>query len=174
MRKLFLSILLSCFMILGVCAPALSLPVGSEPPDFALKDLDGKTVRLSDYRGRPILLKIGSTNCGSCVMQSEAIADTGKFLKENGVVVLEVFLQSSVEQIKQYLKGEHYPMTFVPLIGDEKVHRAYNVFTIPRVLFIDCSFHVTRDGSVITPRGIIKEVKKLVGPKEGSKKETKD
>ena len=75
--------------------PALALEVGTETPDFQLKTLDGQDIRLSDYRGRIIILKLATTWCPTCKQATEEICDLTNFLSKNDVVVIEVFLQDS-------------------------------------------------------------------------------
>lgn len=147
MRKLAAALLVG--LILTVSATSsFALSAGADAPDFALKNLQGQTVRLSDYKGRYVLLKLGSSQCPSCVEQVETIQDIGEFLKENGVVFLDIYLRDSQEMIEEAVKGEKFPMTTEILVGDLDVYKAYRVYLIPRVLLIDPDRKVVRDGSM--------------------------
>jgi hypothetical protein len=59
MRKLLLPLLIVAFL----CFPwaVLAVETGSVAPDFNLKTTQGESVRLSDFKGRPIILKLATT-----------------------------------------------------------------------------------------------------------------
>ena len=59
-------------------------------PDFTLKDADGKAVRLSDYRGKVLLLDFWATWCGPCEMEIPWFIDLQRKEKDRGFAVLGV------------------------------------------------------------------------------------
>jgi len=73
--------------------PAAAIEVGKPGPDFRLSATDGGEVALSELRGRPIVLLIGSVWCGACQQQSREIRHAEDFLAENRVAVVEVFIK---------------------------------------------------------------------------------
>jgi peroxiredoxin len=88
--------LLGC-VIYG-CSPAKSAKAASlkpdgerhTAPDFALKDADGKTVRLSDYKGKVVLLDFWATYCGPCKIEIPWFMDFERKHKDQGFAVLGV------------------------------------------------------------------------------------
>ena len=132
---------LSCvFLLLTFCLTPVSsfaLKDGAVAPDFKLKSLSGEDVSLSDFKGRLVLLKLATTWCPTCKLLSGEIRKAGSFLKEQNVVVLEVFVQDSKETVKESLGDETPPMDFHALIDDGQVYEAYNVYLIPRFVIVD-------------------------------------
>jgi peroxiredoxin len=116
---------------------SLAIEVGEVAPDFKLQSLTGEDVSLSDFKGRLVLLKLATTWCPTCKLLSAEIKKIGDFLKEQNVVVLEVFVQDSKETIIKYLGDHKPPMTFHALLDDGQAYEAYNVYLIPRFLLID-------------------------------------
>lgn len=161
MKKCLVLPLLTLLSLLLFLGNAAALEVGAAAPDFQLPTLDGKQVRLSDYKGGLIVLKLATTWCPTCKQQSQEIQSAGKFLSEKNVTVVEVFLQDSEKMVTEYLQGETYPMPHVALLDDGQALKAYNVYLIPRLLIIDKEFKVRRDGSLMSDREMIVEIEKV-------------
>ncbi len=160
-RSLFLLPVLLLFFTL----PAAALEYGDIAPQFELPNLAGKTVSLAQYKGRIIVLKLATTWCPTCKQQTEEIGKLIDFLDDNDVVVLDVFLQDSESMVRDYLAGKTLPKNFEPLIDDGRVRKAYNVYLIPRLLVIDPTLKVRRDGSLIMAR----ELKMMINGIRGDK-----
>ena len=76
----------------GVPAFAAPPALNSIAPDFALKAVDGRNVRLSEYRGEPVVLHFWSGGCGSC---RESVAALDAFGLQAGAPVLGVNLDGA-------------------------------------------------------------------------------
>ena len=163
MKKFPIFILLLLISLLILPVPSRALDVGKAPPDFKLKTLDGKEVRLSDFKGRVIVLKLATTWCPTCQQQTGEFIQAGEFLKENNVQVIEVFLQDTPEMVKEFFKDKAEGTPILPLIDDGQVHKRFNVYLIPRVLVIGPDFIVRRDGSVISAYDLKKQIEPLLG-----------
>lgn len=134
----------------------------SPATDFELPNLEGKTVHLSDFRGKVIILKLATTWCPTCTQQSEEIIALSKAFAGEDLVVLEVFLQDSEKMVREFLEGKDLPLKLEALIDDGRVRKAYNVFMIPRLLLVDKDFEIRRDGNFISAKDLQKEIAPLL------------
>ncbi|BCR03051.1 thiol:disulfide interchange protein tlpA [Desulfuromonas versatilis] len=160
MKKTALA-LLTLLSILALPPLSLALEKGTAAPDFELPSLEGKKVRLSDFKGQIILLKLATTWCPTCKQQSNEFRQAADDLEKNNVAVVEVFLQDSEEMIREYFKGQESTVPIVKLIDNGPARKAYNVYLIPRVLLIDQDFKIQRDGSLITAYDLTRRIEKL-------------
>jgi len=134
-------------------------------PDFALQSLDGKTVRLSDYRGKPVVLNFWATWCGPCKIEMPWFVDFQKEYGPTGLQFLGVAMDdASTKDIAEF--AESMKVNYPILIGKDTVGDAYGgVQFLPETFFID------RDGKVVDKvfglkgRGEIEDaIKKILGP----------
>ncbi|HVP51636.1 MAG TPA: TlpA disulfide reductase family protein [Terriglobales bacterium] len=138
---------------------------GSVAPDFALKGLDGKQVRLSDYRGKAVLLNFWATWCAPCKIEMPWFVDLQKQYASQGLQVIGVAMDDSGEEtIAKFAKemGVNYPV----LVGKEAVGDAYG-----GVEFLPTTFIIDRQGKVVdrvfglVGRGEFEDnIKKALGP----------
>ncbi|MDO3378347.1 TlpA family protein disulfide reductase [Geoalkalibacter halelectricus] len=159
MKKVVLRALAVLVLLLVVSLPAAALERGDQAPEFTLKNLDGREVSLSDYRGRIVLLKLATTWCPTCKQQTDDILRAADLLVEHDVVVLEVFVQDSERMVRRYLRNKTFPMTFEALMDTGQAHRAYNVYLIPRMLVLDREHRVYHDGGQLFEE----DLRRLVG-----------
>jgi len=114
----------------------VGLNVGQEAPDFELETLNGEKVKLSDYRGQPVMLNFWATWCPPC---KEEIPDMQKFYEENDIVVLAVNLTDTEMSKKNVQKfADEYGITFpVVLDVDSETSLLYKINPIPTSYMID-------------------------------------
>jgi peroxiredoxin len=158
-------LLLCTMLLLCFAGHALAyLQVGSEAPDFKLADLEGNKVRLSDFKGQIIILQLGTTWCPDCVGQSADLLKIGPILKDQGVVLVDVFIQENQRSVSKFLKGKDFVMPMVPLLDDGQAHRAYQVYLIPRLVIIDQQFRIVHDGLRLKAEAVQEKVAALQPP----------
>jgi peroxiredoxin len=82
------------------------LPAGTAAPDFEIKTLAGKVVRLSDYRGKTVLLHFWSTSCGPCIGEFPEMtrALRAQLQRRKDLVVLAVALDDNRKTIQEAIK----------------------------------------------------------------------
>ncbi|MFZ0279016.1 MAG: TlpA disulfide reductase family protein [Candidatus Sulfotelmatobacter sp.] len=119
------------------------LTQSSLAPDFSLESLDGKSLRLSDLRGKAVLLNFWATWCGPCKIEMPWFVDLQKEYGSQGLQIVGVAMDdASKEDISKFAKdmGVNYPI----LIGKESVGDQYGgVPALPE------SFLISRDGKIV-------------------------
>ncbi len=109
--------------------------------DFKLKDLEGKEVSLSDYKGKTVYVNFWATWCGYCVKELPYIEQLHKDNTDPDLVILTVDLQESSKEVIQYMTNNEY--TFPVLLDiDGEVASAYGIQGIPLSLLIDKDFNI--------------------------------
>jgi len=143
-----LGICLVCCVVVGVvavvAAPFLSdavasvagipLEVGTDAPDFELESLAGGEVRLSQFRGQPVLLVFGATWCPPCRAEAPLIQDAHE--EYSNLVVLLVDMEEDADIVQGYV--DEMNLTHLVLLDlNGLVSQKYHVNAIPASFFID-------------------------------------
>src|SRR3989338_233281 len=111
------------------------ITIGKTAPDFELETLEGKKAKLSDYRGKKVILNFWASWCPPC---REEMPEFQRIYSENRdkLVVVGVNLQESRENAEAFI--EKLSITFPILLDpNSQVKDMYNVFTQPVTYFID-------------------------------------
>ena len=118
----------------------IPLSTGDAAPDFISKDVNGNTVRLSDYKGKVVLVDFWATWCPPCRELTPVLNKIYEKYNDKGFVVLALTPEENTNIIKSYIKENNviYPV----LITDMETTRQYGVISIP------ASFLISRDGRV--------------------------
>ena len=116
--------------------PEITAPFpGYRAPDFAFEDLEGHIWRLSELRGKPVLLNFWATWCPPC---RKEIPDLQKFHEEYGdrIVLLGINWGEDPEDVKEFL--ERYGATYTNLLDrDGKFFVKYRLTGLPTSYWID-------------------------------------
>src|SRR5574337_1123153 len=111
---------------------------GHFAPDFALKTLDGNAVRLSEFRGKKVvLINFWATWCPPCRLEMPAIQQIYAEYKDKGFEVLAVNIESDAKQeIGDFVK--ELRLTFPILLDPNmKITRKFRVIGLPVSVLID-------------------------------------
>ena len=114
---------------------ATGVQVGLQAPDFELTDLDGGQVRLSDLRGRPVILNFWATWCPPCRAEMPEIQAFHE-RHPGQVTVLGINLQESPAVVKEFVEANGYDWTML-LDSDGSEKSRFRVRVIPTSYFLD-------------------------------------
>ncbi len=106
-------------------------------PDFTLKDSNGKTVNLADYKGKVVLLNFWATWCGPCKIEIPWFIDFEQKYKDKGFAVVGVSMdEDGWNAVKPYLSESH--INYRVLLGNDSVGTLYGgVDSLPTTFVID-------------------------------------
>jgi peroxiredoxin len=110
--------------------------VGKTAPDFSATTTDGKLVRLSDLKGKPVWLTFGASWCQPCRAENPDIEAAFEKYKDKGLVVLQVYITEDAKTVTDYASrvGLTYPKIPDPT---QRLAAEYRILGIPSHFFID-------------------------------------
>ena len=138
------------------------LEIGMKAPEFTLSDKDGKTVSLSDFLGKKVVLYFyPKDNTPGCTRQACAFAASYEQFRTQDVVVIGI----SKDSVASHLKfAQKYDLPFI-LLSDPELQaiQAYGVWQ-EKKLYGKVSMGVVRTTFIINEQGIIEKVMPKVKP----------
>jgi len=169
-RKLIgVLIVLGCIVSLGAIWGnlAFSQVKGDEAsqsaPDFSLSSPDGEQVKLSDFKGKVIILDFWATRCPPCRREIPDFIKLQDKYRDKGLVIIGVSLdRGNIETVKNFCRDEgvNYPI----VMGDFEVTESYG-----GIMYIPTTFVIGRNGNIVkkfigfTSMGVFEgEVEKLL------------
>ena len=110
---------------------------GYAPPDFTFQDMDGQTHRLSDYRGKVVLLDFWMINCGWCQEGIPTMVQAYRKLHGMGLEIIGINGEDAEAKLRSFLADKN--MTWTQTIQDKNggaIHRLYRVTGFPAYYLI--------------------------------------
>ncbi len=131
-------------------ADAGPVAVGKKAPDFSLQDMNGRTVQLSDYRGKYVVLNFWATWCPPCVEEAPSLDQFSRRLAASDsqkIAVLSVSVDSGWDPVRAFVQAKNISFP-VLLDSQQDVPNGYGTFKYPETYIID-------------PSGVV--IKKVIG-----------
>ena len=110
--------------------------IGKSVGDFSLMDLDGKTVHLSDYKGKTVLINAWATWCPPCRAEMPDLENYYRQQKENNFVILAINAGDTLEQAQGFVRSNNlsFPVLLDP---DVEILQALGITGFPTSILID-------------------------------------
>lgn len=133
-------------------------------PDFELTSVDGKQVKLSDFKNKIVILDFWATWCGPCRESIPDLVDLRKKYKDKGLEIIGISLddENTVENVKPFINN--YGINYTIVHGNSKVVQDYgNITGIPTMFIIDQKGNIVTSHMGLVPKKIIEdEITKLI------------
>lgn len=110
--------------------------VSNRAPDFTLTNLEGKSVSLSDFRGKPLLLNFWATSCPPCRYEMPFLQEIYEKWSDKGVTIVTIDIGEEQSQVSEFMKTSKLTL---PVLLDVKgsIAAKYSIQYIPTTYFID-------------------------------------
>jgi len=118
----------------GDLAPELSI-VSTDGSTFQLNDLDGRPIRLADFRGHLVWLNFWASWCPPCQYETPILRSIDTAYRARGLAIVGVQVQQTVDDGRRY--ATTYDLGYrigADVAGD--IYRLYKVFALPTQFFI--------------------------------------
>jgi peroxiredoxin len=134
---IFAAALTGCSVFSSVESKVRSEKERKHAPDFALKDITGQTVKLSDYHGKVVLLNFWATWCEPCQEEIPWFIDFQQSLKDRNFAVLGVSMDDDGwDSVKPFL--EHNKINYRVVIGTEELSNKFGgIDALPTTFILD-------------------------------------
>jgi cytochrome c biogenesis protein CcmG, thiol:disulfide interchange protein DsbE len=127
---------LLCLALLS-CSASRPVPSGASLLNVAARDLDGKTVRIEDLRGRVVLLDFWATWCEPCRESLPFYADLQRELGPQGLTIAAISIDADDDPVREYF--ETPPPFLVLRDPDGSIAERLGVSVMPTSFLIDRS-----------------------------------
>jgi thiol-disulfide isomerase/thioredoxin len=145
------------------------LRTGAPAPDFALSSLEGKTVHLSDFKGKPVIINFWATWCPPCRFEMPTLETIYQKYKDKGLVVLGVNTGERVRDAGLPGRVQSYAQQLgidFPIVLDttDSVATLYRLRAYPTSYFVDASGSLTdmRRGAFINQADVERYLTKII------------
>lgn len=113
------------------------VPAANHPaPNFVLPLMDGSTVKLSDLKGKVVLINLWATWCPPCRAEMPTIQSAYEKYRDQGFTVLAVNLRENPRTVAAFM--QQFSLTFpAPLDLDGQISGLYRASVLPSSFFVD-------------------------------------
>jgi peroxiredoxin len=130
--------LLIVFLLLILSANLQTKGASALPPDFEAKDITGQSVKLSDFKGKVVLLDFWATWCPPCRIEIPNLLEIYRQFKNKNFVLFSVSLDRNIPLARQFVKEKE--MNWLHVIDSEssgRIAALYEIEYIPATFIID-------------------------------------
>lgn len=141
MKKTLFSLLAAAVIIFSLAQIASAIEVGSPVSDFELADLNGKNIKLSDFKGKTVVINFWATWCPPCKKEMPDFDLLDKELKKSGhAVLLAVNMtdgkRDTKGKVESFIAENNYGMR-VLLDTEGKAAKLYDIKWLPTTVVVD-------------------------------------
>jgi peroxiredoxin len=163
------SLALAALLVSSACSTATTVKAAVKSdkerkaaPEFTLKDSNGQTVHLSDYKGKVVLLDFWATWCGPCRIEIPGFVQLQNKYGSQGLVVVGLSMDDGPEPVRMFYSSFH--MNYPVAMGSDKLGMLYGgIFGLPTTFLIGRDGRIYAKHEGLTDLSVFeKEIKELL------------
>lgn len=143
-RKILIVLLIACTAAFVVGCEETPTVRKVSGKDFTLNDLDGNPVRLSDYKGKVVMLEFWASWCAPCRQSVPELKTLNEKYKDRGFSLIAISLDENPKKVREFV--EEFDIHYTVVIDNRDVNAAYGVNSIPTTFILD------REGNIASKR----------------------
>jgi peroxiredoxin len=111
---------------------------GTPAPSFEFRDLDGKRIRLQDFKGRVVLVNFWGTTCAPCITEIPWLVDFQKRYGPKGLAVIAISMYGDSPDVLRSYITEHGMKNFTVVVGSQQTAELFGgVYGLPHTFVVD-------------------------------------
>ena len=111
---------------------------GAALPDFSLTDMQGKSHKLGDYRGKVVMVNFWATYCGPCIKEMPSMQRLKEKLSDRPFAILAIDMAEERETVEAFLQKHDIQVNFPILLDPEGgVVESWMITAVPTTFIID-------------------------------------
>lgn len=150
-KRYWLPLIGLALLLASLLVACASKPEAVYAPDFTLPTVNGESITLSSFRGKPVMLTFWTTHCPACLFQAPFVQALYDESSSEEVAVLTIAVGESATLVQAFIAS--HGLTYPVLLDTQgRVAQAYGIPGVPTTFFVDAE-------------GIVKAYK--IGPFQG-------
>jgi peroxiredoxin len=143
MKTIKTSFLIAMFF-LGLVVSCLAQAGSTTPPDFSATDITGQSVKLSDLKGKVVLLDFWATWCPPCRVEVPNLLEIYRQFKNKNFVLISISLDRDISLARQFVKEKE--MNWLHIIDRES---SSNIASLYEIEYIPATFIIDGKGKIV-------------------------
>lgn len=140
--QIILPIVTSIILVVAGCGGTATAPqVGDKAPNFTLENIDGESVSLSDFRGKPVIIAFHKRHgCPGCQKQTPYLQAISDERGDTELAVLTIYRGDDLSEVRNYVTSQGYALLALADPNDEVGGKKYGFSAgAPINVFVDAS-----------------------------------
>lgn len=143
-----------------------SFAIGKKAPNFTLLSSEGKTISLSDYKGKYVLLDFWNTNCQPCIQQIPTLKKIQQEFRNDNFEMISICIDrnnSATQEVWRKI-NEKYETKWIQVYDSDGLATArnYRIRNYPTMVIVDPSGKIINEGKYLTDEVAYQTIKNLL------------
>jgi len=133
-KSFFITLFVGIILCSGIVF-AVSLKVGDRIPEIVARDLEGKPVEMSRFKGKILIIDFWATWCVPCVKEFPSLEKFYRNNKDKGIELIAISVDNDIKRVRKFIKKHGYSFNIFHDF-DHKTSRNFKIGLIPTLFIV--------------------------------------